>query len=146
MKHLKIFVPVLFFISFSAFAQKSAVFIRSDAAIGGYDPVSYFKEGKPVKGDKKFSYTWQAANWHFSSQQNLDAFKENPEKYAPQFGGYCAYGMSSGYKAPTEANAWTIVNDKLYLNYNLEVKDMWNKKQGEYIETANKNWPKIKDN
>jgi hypothetical protein len=145
MKSFLLIGQFLFTISISTFAQKSTVFVRSGVAIGGYDPVAYFKEGKPVKGDKNYSYSWQEASWHFSNQQNLDAFKANPEKYAPQYGGYCAFGMSNGYKASTEADAWTIVGDKLYLNYNLEVRNMWKQKQAEHIQSADKNWPSVKD-
>ena len=127
------------------FAQKSEIFNPSNAAIHGYDPVAYFKENKPVKGDDKFSLSWKGAPWYFSNQQNLDAFKANPEKYAPQYGGYCAYGLADGHKAPTSPQAWTITGDKLYLNYDKDVQKLWNKKQKEYIETANANWPKVKN-
>jgi hypothetical protein len=72
-------------------------------------------------------------------------FSKSPEKYAPQYGGYCAYGMSEGHKAPTDPNAWTIVNGKLYLNYSLDVKQKWNKNQMERIDQADKNWPQLKD-
>lgn len=131
--------------SASLCAQKSATFIESGKAIRGYDPVAYFTAGKPVKGNENFKFSWNHADWYFSSQQNLDLFKSNPEKYAPQYGGYCAYGLSDGHKAPTDNNAWTIVNDKLYLNYSLDVKKEWSKNQKERIEKADKNWPDIKD-
>jgi YHS domain-containing protein len=129
----------------SLFAQKAEVFNPSDQAIRGYDPVAYFKEGKPVKGNEKLSYQWKGANWYFSSKQNLDLFAKGPEQYAPQYGGYCAYGMSEGHKAPTDPNAWTIVDGKLYLNYSLEVKEKWTKNQKERIDQANENWPQLKD-
>lgn len=106
--------------------------------------MAYFSKGKPVKGNDKLVYNWKNANWYFSSQQNLDAFKANPEKFAPQYGGYCAYGLSNGYKAPTAADAWTIENGKLYLNYNTEVRGLWNKERKERIEKADKNWPELK--
>jgi len=125
------------------YAQRE-VFIKSDAAIQGYDPVAYFKESKPVKGKAELSYAWKQATWHFSSQQNLEDFKGNPEKFAPQFGGYCAYGMAEGHKAPTSPDAWTVVDDKLYLNYNKNVKQLWNKDRPANIEKATKNWPKVK--
>ncbi|HXB44544.1 MAG TPA: YHS domain-containing (seleno)protein, partial [Puia sp.] len=69
----------------------------------------------------------------------------NPAKYAPQYGGYCAYGLTGNHKAPTEPDAWTIIDGKLYLNYNKEVQGIWNKKQKEYISTADKNWPALKN-
>jgi hypothetical protein len=73
----------------------------------------------------------------------MEDFKANPEKFAPQYGGYCAYGMSKGYKAPTDPQAWTIAGDKLYLNYNKDVQQTWSKSQQEFIEKADKNWPEI---
>ena len=83
-------------ISAVAFAQKSAVFNPAEGAIHGYDPVAYFREHQPVKGDSRYTTTWNAATWYFSNQENLDSFKVNPVKYAPQYGGYCAYGL--GYR------------------------------------------------
>lgn len=130
-------------IPFFALAQ-SEVYKKSGVAINGYDPVAYFKESKPVKGKEEFTYSWKEANWQFANAQNLADFKANPTKYAPQFGGYCAYGVADGHKATTEPDAWTIVDGKLYLNYNKDVKNLWVKKQKEYIETANKNWPEVK--
>jgi len=135
----------LLMVSLGVFAQKSSIFNPAEGAIHGYDPVSYFKESKPVKGDKKYSLTWNSATWYFSSQENLDAFKANPGIYAPQYGGYCAYGMADGHKAPTDPQAWSIVNNKLYLNYSKDVQKEWKKKQPEYIKTADQNWPKLKD-
>ncbi|HLG38678.1 MAG TPA: YHS domain-containing (seleno)protein [Chitinophagaceae bacterium] len=129
----------------AASAQISPIFIKDDKAIRGYDPVAYFTENKPVEGKPEFVYTWGSANWYFSSQQNLDSFKVNPERYAPQYGGYCAYGLSEGHKAPTSVDAWKIVNGKLYLNYNIKVRELWSKNREERIETANKNWPDLKD-
>jgi YHS domain-containing protein len=128
----------------AAIAQKSTVFIKNDAAINGYDAVAYFTESKPVKGSKQLSYRWMDADWYFSSRQNLDLFKATPDKYAPQYGGYCAYGCSRGYKASTEPDAWTIVNNKLYLNYNTDVQETWLKDKANFIQKADKNWPSVK--
>lgn len=129
----------------SVFAQKSEIFMTSDGAIKGYDPVAYFKAGKAVKGDAKFAFTWKGANWLFANQQNLDLFKANPEKYAPQYGGYCAYGTAKGRKAPIDPQAWTVLDGKLYLNYDSDVKATWDKDRPGYIQKADKNWPMIKD-
>ena len=87
-------------------------------AVKGYDPVAYFVEGKPVKGSGKFEHKWMGAKWHFSSAENRDSFAKNPEKYAPQYGGYCAYAVSQGAIADIDPTAWKIVNGKLYLNLN----------------------------
>lgn len=126
-----------------AYSQKE-VFSKSDLAIQGYDAVAYFKEMKPVLGNKKFGYTWKGAMWQFSSAENLAAFKANPEKFAPQFGGYCAYGVADGHKASTSPDAWTVVDDKLYLNYNKDVRELWKKDQKNFIKKANENWPEVK--
>lgn len=140
--------PILIFVfllNVSGCLAQHEVFVKSDAAIQGYDPVAYFKESQPVKGKAALSYNWKQATWHFASQQNLDDFKSNPEKYAPQFGGYCAYGMAEGHKAPTSPDAWTILDAKLYLNYNQGVKELWDKDQRGNIEKAIKNWPTVKN-
>lgn len=126
-------------------AQISPVFVNEGKAIRGYDPVAYFTEKKPVLGKEDLKFNWNNVNWYFSSPQNLDSFKINPVKYAPQYGGYCAFGLSDGHKAPTQPDAWTIVNGKLYLNYNTKVREYWKKDQQERIEKADINWPGIKD-
>jgi YHS domain-containing protein len=125
--------------------RQPEIFTGSSTAINGYDPVAYFTDQKPVKGNPEFTYQWKDANWIFSSQQNLQLFEKDPEKYAPQYGGYCAYGCSKGKKVTTDPNAWTIVDGKLYLNHNAEVKELWMKEQKERIEMADKQWPGIKD-
>lgn len=143
MKSFAAFTIALLLLSVPGLAQKSVVFVTNGGAIGGYDPVAYFTESKPVKGTAALTYNWQGADWHFASRQHLDAFKAAPEKYAPQYGGYCAYGTSQGYKAPTEPDAWTVVDDKLYLNYNKKVKETWRKDQAGYIKKADANWLQV---
>lgn len=145
MKKVFVSMSFLFFMSLAVLAQKAEVFSPSEGAIHGYDPVAYFKESKPVKGDKKYSLSWNAATWYFTSQQNLEIFKMNPQMYAPQYGGYCAYGLANGHKAPTDPQAWLIADGKLYLNYNKDVQKSWKAKQSEYIQTADKLWPELKD-
>jgi YHS domain-containing protein len=105
--------------------------------------VAYFTEGKAVKGEKQFSTEYNGATWCFASEENVNAFKASPEKYAPQFGGYCAYAVSQNYTYETDPNAFTIVEGKLYLNYNLNTSKEWNSKRDEYIKLANKNWPTV---
>lgn len=126
-------------------AQSSQVFTTDAGAIKGYDPVAFFKVGKPVLGLKEYSYDWNKAKWYFSSSDNLKAFEKDPEKFAPQYGGYCAYGTSEGHKAPTETDTWTILNNKLYFNYSKDVQAKWKKDQSNRIEKADKIWPTIKD-
>lgn len=96
----RIFLFTLLFITTTRLiAQQSEIFSKHEGAINGYDAVTYFKESKPVKGKKEYTHQWNGTTWYFASQQNLNDFKKQPEKYAPQYGGYCAYGMSNGYKA-----------------------------------------------
>ena len=113
----------------------------SSLAIKGYDPVSYFTQGKAIKGEKQFQYEYQGAKWRFSNKENLDHFIANPEAYAPQFGGYCAWAVSQGYTANTDPEAWKIVHGKLYLNYNKSVQQKWEKEAEVLIVKGNKNWP-----
>jgi YHS domain-containing protein len=117
--------------------------IKGDLALSGYDAVSYFKSGKPTKGKPEFSYQWMDAAWHFSSADNLNAFKAEPEKYAPQYGGYCAFGASQGHLVPGDPRAWKIVDDKLYLNYNKDVLGFWLQDVPGNIQKADDNWLKL---
>jgi YHS domain-containing protein len=109
-------------------------------AIRGTDPVAYFTEGKPVPGKAEFTHKWGDATWQFASAQNRDLFAQSPEKYAPQYGGFCAWAVSQGYTAATDPNAWKIVNDKLYLNYNSAVQWGWEKDISGNVAKGDKNW------
>lgn len=123
--------------------QADAIFQDQGLAIRGYDPVAYFVQGKPVKGNKSFEYRYEGAIWLFADAKNREAFQKDPHKYAPQYGGYCAYGMSRGYAVSIDPQAWTIVDGKLYLNYSLDVQKKWNMDISGFIAKANDNWPKI---
>ena len=109
---------------------------RTDTAINGYDPVAYFTVGKPVKGLETMVYEWMGAKWKFSSQANLDLFKANPEKYAPQYGGYCAYGVVQDALVKVEPEQFTVREGKLYLNYNAEIQAKWLKDPAGFIKQA----------
>jgi YHS domain-containing protein len=126
-------------------AQRAEIFSIDGKAIRGYDVVAFFNEGKAVKGNDTLAYTHKDTRWLFSSRKNLEAFKANPGQYLPQYGGYCAYGTADGHKAPTETDTWTIVDGKLYFNYNQKVKGLWTKNQPALIQKANTQWPLIKD-
>ncbi len=117
----------------------------SSLAVSGYDPVAYFSEGKPVKGRSEHELEWNGATWRFSSAANLAAFEADPERYAPQYGGYCAWAVSQGYTASTDPTAWRIVDDKLYLNYSHNVQQRWAEDIPGNIAKADANWPKVLD-
>ena len=140
----QLFSLLVFVVLTISAAAQSETFATKAGAIDGYDVVSYFTESKPVVGKKENAYVWEGETWLFSSTNNLEAFKSDPDKYAPQFGGYCAYGVADGHKAKIDPQAWTILNGKLYLNYNKEVHKLWNKDQQNFIEQATKKWPEVK--
>jgi len=113
-------------------------------AIDGYDPVAYFTQGEPVKGESAHAYDWNGAEWRFASAEHLEMFKAAPEKYAPAYGGYCAWAVSQGYTASIDPEAWKIVDGALYLNYDRKIQQRWEGDIPGFIEAADANWPKIK--
>lgn len=115
----------------------------SNLAVSGYDAVSYFTMDKPVKGSSKYSTEHMGASWQFSSQENLDAFTVNPEKYAPQYGGYCAFAVANGATAKGDPLQWNVHEGKLYLNYNADISSQWRANKAAFILDANKNWPAV---
>jgi YHS domain-containing protein len=112
-------------------------------AIRGYDPVAYFEQRKAVKGQDEYQYDWKGAEWYFSSQKNKEEFARSPKRYAPQYGGYCAWAVSQGYTASIDPKAWYIYKGKLYLNYSKEVQQTWSKDIPGNIQKADMNWPKL---
>ena len=112
--------------------------------IKGYDPVAYFTEKMPVKGDSDFEYEWSGAKWRFANSKNLEMFKGDPEKYAPKYGGHCAFGVANGYLVKIDPEAWTVYEGRLYLNYSLSVREQWKEDIPGYIGKANANWPGLK--
>lgn len=115
----------------------------SNVAAGGYDVTAYFTEAKPVKGKKAFRTEYKGADWYFASQENLDKFTGNPEMYAPQYGGYCAWAVAQGSTASGDPLQWTVHNDKLYLNYDKEVNERWSADKDRFIVDGDKNWPSV---
>jgi hypothetical protein len=114
---------------------------KSGLAVKGHDPVAYFTEGRPVKGNPQVFFDWMGARWVFASAANRDLFAASPEKYAPQFGGYCAWAVSNNYTAGIDPEAWKIVDGKLYLNYSKSVQRKWEQELDKRIADANRNWP-----
>ena len=132
-----------FYATSPATAAKAEIFAPGGKAIRGTDPVAYFTQGKPVAGKPDFTHEWKGATWYFASAANRDRFKQNPERWAPQYGGYCAYGVAQGYAVKIEVDQWSVVDGKLYLNYSRSVQRTWKQDIPGYIREANKNWPEV---
>ncbi|GAA4758076.1 MULTISPECIES: YHS domain-containing (seleno)protein [Flavobacterium] len=121
--------------------------LESSLAIQGYDPVAYFKMNKALKGKKEFSYVFEGATYHFTTKENIDDFQKTPQKYEPQYGGWCAYAMGSvGEKVEINPETFKIVDGKLYLFYNAFFNNTlksWNKDEKNLKSKADTNWKKI---
>ena len=128
----------------SAASAESEVDVKDGVAAQGYDVVAYFTEGKPVEGNASHSTVHEGATYHFASKANLEQFASNPGKYAPQYGGYCAFGTAMGRKFSGDPLVWTIRDDKLYLNLNEGVKARWSEDIPGFIRGADNNWPLIR--
>jgi YHS domain-containing protein len=134
---------LMILISAGCTKSNDKVYTTSNGAIDGYDAVAFFTENKPIKGLKTLSCTYQGSDWYFADQKHLIMFLNDPQKYVPAFGGYCAYGVAEGKRNPGNQNAWSIVNGKLYLNYNQELKNQWFRRRKEFIRQAEKNWQQM---
>ena len=146
----RFFVPALLLVSATAFnsqahAAEDPVYTSffSNQAAGGYDVTAYFTENKPVEGSSKYSTEYMGADWLFASQENLDKFLADPEKYAPKYGGYCAWAVAKGDLYKGDPLHWSIHEGSLYLNYDKSVKDKWLKDKEGFIQSANSQWPNI---
>ena len=146
----RVFAFCLLLTGMSAFAAppvntlKNSFFsTQTDTAINGYDSVAYFTQNAPVKGQDAFIFDWKGAKWKFSSAANLELFKSNPEKYAPQYGGYCAYGVAKDDLVKVDPEQFTVFEGKLYLNYDASVQKDWNKDRAGFIKQADAKFPKL---
>lgn len=116
---------------------------ESGVAIRGFDTVAYFTLGKATEGSDEFTTEWKGATWKFASQENLDLFVGDPERYAPQYGGYCAYGVAKGSLVKIEGEQWEIIDDKLYLNYDAGVQKKWQADKLGFITEADGNFESL---
>jgi len=118
-------------------------------SISGYDPVAYFTEGKPVQGKTEFEYLWHKLRWRFANDAHRDVFVKDPDRYAPQYDGYCAMGVAetggAAHKDTVDPEAWAIVDGKLYLTHMRQGMDAWRENPAEYIKQADGNWAVVKD-
>ncbi|WP_019614965.1 YHS domain-containing (seleno)protein [Psychromonas ossibalaenae] len=148
MKSGRLLVRALLLLSFAVVSSAQAdepvyTGFFNNKAVSGFDVVAYFSEQKPVEGSSKYTLEYKGADWYFSTQKNLILFKENPEKYAPQYGGYCAWAMARDKTAPGNAPFWTIYKNKLYLNYDQSVVDTWRADKDAFIKKADQHWAKM---
>jgi hypothetical protein len=132
-------------VAMPASAKEAAIYTGffSSLAVGGYDPVAYFTKGQPVEGRKEYQTRWMDADWRFASAENRDLFIASPEKYAPQYGGYCAWAVAEGKTASGDPQRWRIVGGKLYLNYDEEIQRRWEKDIPGFVASADRNWPTV---
>jgi YHS domain-containing protein len=135
----------LLLLTTSAYAVEDEIYTTffSNAGAGGYDVVSYFTEGKPVQGNDNISTEYKNADWYFSSNDHLEKFKANPDLYVPQYGGYCAWAVAKGDTASGDPLQWTVLNNKLYLNYNADIQAKWTADRDNLIVLGDQNWPDV---
>lgn len=124
--------------------EQPAVYADRAGAIRGYDPVAYFTDSEAVRGDRRFRHRWREADWFFASAEHRDLFAADPARYAPQYGGYCAYAMSRGDYVSSDPDAWSIRDGRLYLNYSKRVRRTWLKEPEGYIERADGHWRRLR--
>lgn len=113
-------------------------------AIGGYDPVAYFTDHHAVRGSEAHAFTWQGAQWLFASDEHRALFAASPSRYAPAYGGYCAYAVSQGRVARIDPEAWSIVNGRLFLNYSIAIRTQWSEDRERYVRDADARWPEVR--
>lgn len=126
-----------------AFADTAQIYAEGGIAIDGTDPTSYFTEGRPIAGSPDFAVQWRGATWQFASDDARALFEGDPETYAPQYGGYCAWAVAQGYTASTIPDAWKIVDGKLYLNFSRRIQRRWERDIPGNIAAGNANWPGV---
>ena len=124
---------------------KELLNLENGVAIQGYDPVAFVADKRPVKGNAQFQSEYRNAKYCFASAEHKAAFDKEPAKYEPQFGGYCAYGASRGKTVPIKIETWEILNGRLLLQYDLEVKSKFDKDPQGTLKKADENWPGLVD-
>lgn len=124
-------------------AAQSRWFAEDGVAIRGTDPVAYFREGRPVRGRADITHDWHGVAWRFATTANRDTFAADPERYAPAYGGHCAWAVAQGYTAPIDPAAWKIVDGRLFLNYDRSIQQRWERDIPGFIAKADANWPAL---
>ncbi|HSS95822.1 MAG TPA: YHS domain-containing (seleno)protein [Terriglobales bacterium] len=146
MKRLLLLILFVAVSTYSFAAMKTLVNVdKTGLGLKGYDPVAYFTENKPVMGNPQFVSTYNGARYQFASAANKSAFEAMPSKYEPQFGGFCAYAASEGHTAKIEPDAFEVLNGRLLLQYDRDVREMFNKDPQGRLKKADANWPGLVD-
>lgn len=112
-------------------------------AVGGFDTVAYHTRQSAVPGNSQFRVSWKGAEWHFASQENRDLFVREPDRYAPQYGGWCAFALAIGTRASSDPRLFDVVNGRLYLNQSLGTQSSWRQDQASMIQRGDQNWPRL---
>lgn len=108
----------------------------------GYDVMAYFLDGRPEMGSDRYTVQYGGVTWQFANRAHRDAFAADPARYAPQYGGFCSWGVSQGKLFDVDpVNGWKVVDGKLYLNFNADIEKVWEKDPSGYIAKAEKHWP-----
>jgi hypothetical protein len=146
-RHVRVVALVIGVVALGSAAQARAAkpewYLARGLALSGYDAVAYFSESRAVKGDARFEVVWNGARWRFASVENRDRFRAEPLRYAPRFGGYCAWAVRNGYTASGDPNAWSVVDGRLYLNYSPAVRRTWEEDRAGNIARGEANWPGV---
>ena len=142
-RRLILSAPALLLTATAARADAPPVYAEAGIACDGTDVTAYFSESRAVAGDPAITLDWRGATWRFATEAARAAFEMDPEAYAPKYGGYCAYAASKNYIAPTDPAAWTIVDDRLYLNFSRSVRALWSLDRAGHIARADANWPGV---
>lgn len=140
MKNLVLTLMLLSTLGLAAEARQLVNLGKRGVALQSYDPVAFFTEHRPVKGDSKYESAYNGAKYWFVSAEHKAMFDQEPSKFEPQFGGYCAYGASQGHAVPVKIEAWQIVNGRLLMQYDLDVRDLFNKNQQGNLKKADDQW------
>jgi len=145
MRHsIAFLLPLIGILAAAGSAQAQVNTNGGDLAIGGYDPVGYFTDGRAVRGSAEHSLEHGGATWRFASAEHRAMFERSPARYLPRYGGYCAYAMAMGRLQRIDPNAFSVVNGKLYLNYSLDIRTRWLEDRDDYIRQADGHWPTVR--
>ena len=125
------------------FQSRRPDYAANALAAGGFDTVAYHTQKAAIPGTPQFRVSWKGAEWQFSSQANLDLFLKEPDRYAPQYGGYCAFAVAAGSTAPGDPRVWDVVDGKLYLNLSTGTQSSWRRDTAGMIQRGNANWPRV---